>query len=113
MVARGKRVLGSLMPVPVTGSAVYAFGYERDKASTLELHVFGLKARIHDAHGDTLSVIAQRIGSRCFLCGQPPAALVFRRFPTGLRGGKISGRCGDKPRIPRIRPLVRHGAGSV
>src|SRR5690242_9565667 len=113
MVARGKRVLWPLMPVPVTGSAVYAFSYERDKASALELHVFGLKTRIHDAHRDALPVISQGIGGRCFLCGQPPAALVFRRFPTGLRGGEVSRGCGDKPRISRIRPLVRCGAGGV
>ena len=36
MVARGKRVLWPLMPVPVTGSAVYAFGYEREKAPAPE-----------------------------------------------------------------------------
>lgn len=83
--ARGEWVCGPRIPIPETGSAIDALLYDGDKATAGELHVFGLDARIHDADRDALSVIPQGIRGRRSLRGEPPAAQVFRRFPTRLR----------------------------
>jgi len=111
-VARSKRVRRGCATIPEAGRAVVTLRCHRLDPIGLKCFVCRPVARIHNAQRDALPVVPQGVGGGRVYRDELPWGInrwssrrntagkitIFRRLPTGLRGGYLRWVCGRQSR---------------